>query len=145
MSETSSLFSPNLKKHVGGCHCGAVRFECEVDLSQPLNRCNCTVCTKMGGTTTQVPPKTLRVISGEAHLGDYRVGASVNYRKFCQRCGVQCFGGGYVEVLGGDFATINVGCLDGVDLALLSIQYWDGRNDNWEAGSRPQPWPLQRA
>ncbi|MCE9669751.1 GFA family protein [Myxococcus stipitatus] len=145
MSETSPLFSRNLKKYVGGCHCGAVRFEAELDLSEPLNRCNCSVCTKMGGTTTQVPPKTFRVISGAENLGDYRVGDSANFRKFCKRCGVQCFGGGYVAELGGEFVSINVGCLDGVDLALARIQYWDGRNNNWQAGPGTQPWPIQRA
>ncbi|AEI68840.1 GFA family protein [Corallococcus macrosporus] len=145
MSETPSIYSRNLKKYVGGCHCGAVRFEAELDLAEPMNRCNCSICTKLGGTTTQVPPKTFRVLSGEEHLGEYRIGDSLNFRKFCKRCGTQCFGGGYVEMLGGTFASVNVGCLDGVDVALLRIQYWDGYNNNWEAGARPQPWPLHQA
>ena len=35
-----------------------------------------------------------------------------------------------------------VNCLDGIELRDLSIQYWDGRHDNWEAGPRSTPWPI---
>ncbi|WP_342379733.1 GFA family protein [Myxococcus stipitatus] len=145
MSDLAPKFSSSLKKYVGGCHCGAVRFEAEVDLNEAVNRCNCTVCTKMGGTTTQVPPPSFRVLKGQDSLGEYRVGDSRNYRNFCKHCGVQVFGGGFVEELGGDFRSINVGCLDDVDISLLTIQHWDGRNNNWQSGSRPQPWPVRAA
>ena len=145
MSKTSSNNPGDLKHYVGSCHCGAVRFEADMDLSVPMSRCNCSICMKMGGTTTQVPPKSLHVLAGEEHLGDYRVGDSPNFRKFCKRCGVQCFGGGYVEALGGEFATVNVGCMDGVDVALHAVQHWDGYNNNWAAGARAQPWPRQHA
>ncbi|AKF80262.1 Uncharacterized conserved protein [Myxococcus fulvus] len=145
MSLTPAQKSPTLKKYVGGCHCGAVRFEAEVDLAEAVNRCNCTVCTKMGGTTTQVAPSSFRVLQGEGETAEYRVGKSPNYRRFCKHCGVQAYGGGFVEELGGDFRSINVGCLDDVDLSKLKVQYWDGRHDNWEAGSRSEPWPLRAA
>jgi hypothetical protein len=38
--------------------------------------------------------------------------------------------------------SVNVNCLDDVDPWQLSITYWDGRHDNWEAGPRPAPWPI---
>jgi len=54
---------------------------------------------------------------------------------------VTCFGRGHLAELGGDFVSINLNCLDGVELSELKVMYWDGRHDNW-AGARDEPWPV---
>ncbi|NMO15767.1 GFA family protein [Pyxidicoccus fallax] len=144
MSEnTQQTPSPsNVKTYAGSCHCGAVRFEAELDLTGPMNRCNCTICTKMGGAGLTIKPSAFRLVSGEEHLGRYAVGDSPNYRSFCKRCGVQCYGAGDVPQLGGAFASVNINTLDGIDPSKLTYQYWDGRHDNWMAGARSTPWPV---
>jgi hypothetical protein len=58
---------------------------------------------------------------------------------------VQCFGKGTLEELGGDFVSININCLDGIDVHALPLRHWDGRHDNWHAGMRETPWPMFRA
>ncbi len=144
MSQTDRAQSQSpVKKYTGGCLCGAVRFEAELDLSEPVSRCNCTFCTKVGATSSIVKPDALRVVSGAESLGEFRRPGSKNARYFCKQCGTQCFAGGYVEELGGAYRSVYVNCLDGVDLSELKIGYWDGRNNNWEAGLRDQPWPAQ--
>jgi hypothetical protein len=49
---------------------------------------------------------------------------------------VRSFGRGHLDVLGGDFVSVNVACLD-LDEADLKelvdapVRYADGRNNNW--------------
>lgn len=146
MSESEKRQSQNPsgeKAHVGGCHCGAVRFEARFDLSKGGTRCNCTVCTKVASTGVVMKPDAFRLLAGAESLGEYRVGNSPNSRHFCKRCGIHVFGKGHVEVLGGDFVSVNLNCLDDVELSTLPVLYWDGRHDNWSAGPRREPWPVR--
>jgi len=131
------------KVYRGSCHCGAVRFEAELDLGAGVTRCNCTVCTKIGSTASVGKPSIFRLLQGAESLGEYRIGASPNSRAFCKHCGVHVFGQGDVPEIGGAFVSVNTHCLDDVELSALKVGYWDGRHDNWQAGLRERPWPIR--
>jgi hypothetical protein len=133
------------KKYVGGCHCGAVRFEVETDLGKGASRCNCSICTKIAQTGGIVKPAAFKVIAGEGNLGMYEWGAKIGQRYFCKTCGIHCFGRGHLEVIGGDYVSVNYNCLDDVDPSELKVIYFDGRHDNWQAGPRDRPWPISAA
>jgi len=128
-------------KHTGGCHCGAVKLEVEIDAARG-SRCNCSICTKLGMTGGIAKPDALRVVTGEAELASYQWGGRTATRYFCKHCGVTCFSRGHLPELGGDYVSIALNVLDGVDPAQIEIQYWDGRHDNWDAGPRATPWPI---
>ena len=128
--------------HSGGCHCGAVRFEVDFDPSQGATRCNCSICVKTAATSVLLKPAEFKLVSGEAALGTYEWGSKMSRRYFCKHCGVHCFGRGHLEELGGDFVSVNVNCVDDVDVSKLRILHWDGRHNNWMAGARPEPWPV---
>jgi hypothetical protein len=132
----------NVRTHRGSCHCGDVTFEVELDASRGT-RCNCTICTKLGVTGAIVKPAAFRLKSDESKLASYSRHPEIASRFFCARCHVQCFGRGHLEVLGGDFVSINLNTLDDHDVGTATqVAYWDGRHDNWQAGMRPSPWPV---
>ena len=132
----------NATTHQGSCHCGAIRFEVTADLSGGATRCNCTVCTKLGGLGIIVKPDDVRCLVPESELSFYEWGGKVARRYFCKHCGVHTFSRGFLEQIGGAFAGVNVNTLDDVDPATLKVAYWDGRHNNWMAGMRDTPWPI---
>jgi hypothetical protein len=144
MSESATKPSKH-RKHQGTCHCGDVRFEVELDTSHGAGRCNCTICTKIGATGAIVKPSAFTLLSpkDEASLGEYAWGMKISRRFFCKRCGIHCFARGHLEQLGGDYVSVNLNCVDDVDTGLLKVTYWDGRHNNWEAGTRDTPWPIE--
>lgn len=131
--------------HRGSCHCGAIRFEVSVDLSQGGTRCNCSICTKLATLSLIVAPEALRSLTPESELAFYEWGGKVARRYFCKHCGVQTFSRGFLAEIGGAFASVNLNALDDIDPAQLPVRYWDGRHDNWYAGLRDTPWPIVAA
>jgi hypothetical protein len=131
----------NAKKHTGGCHCGAVRFEVTVDATS-ASRCNCSICQKLAFLSSIVKPSEFQLLTEESKLSAYEWGGKTARRFFCTSCGVHCFGRGFLEQVGGDYVSINVNALDDVDPATVKVVNWDGRHNNWQAGPRPEPWPV---
>jgi len=128
-------------KHHGTCLCGDIQFEVELDLSKG-SQCNCTLCTKLGATGSLVKPADFTLLSPESALASFSRTPQIGSWFFCARCHIYCFSKGHLEVLGGDFVSVNLHCIDGFDLARTELVHWDGRHDNWSAGPRPSRWPI---
>jgi hypothetical protein len=124
----------SLKTYAGSCHCGAMRFECEVDLAAGTGRCNCSYCAKARGWGATAKPDTFRITAGKDAVFEYQFGTKVGHHCFCKICGIRCFGYGHLDVLGGDFVSVAVACLDDVPVEQLTggpITYQNGRNNAW--------------
>lgn len=123
-----------IQTYQGSCHCGAVRYEVDLDLAAGSGRCNCSICTKTRYWGTVVKPDAFRLLQGEDALTRYPFGSGVVEHLFCWYCGVKSFGRGDLEVLGGRYYSVNLACLDGVEPAVLAdipIRYANGRDNDW--------------
>jgi hypothetical protein len=129
-----------LRTYKGSCHCGAIRFEADVDLAKGTIKCNCSSCTKARSWLVVATADKFRLIAGAASQSEYqwtppgRTGPSIEFH-FCEICGIRTPARGDMEVMGGVFHAIQVSLLDDVDpneLAAAPIQYVDGRHDHFD-------------
>ena len=121
-----------VKTYHGSCHCGAVRYEADIDLSKGSSRCNCSICRKTRAWGVGVKPAAFRLISGKDQLGSYKFGRA-GAHKFCGLCGTRTFGEFNIPEIGGETVSIQIATLDATDeeLAATPIMYCNGRDNDW--------------
>jgi hypothetical protein len=122
-----------------------VKFEFDRDPAKTASRCNCTVCTRVAQLGIMVKPDTFALKQGEESLSQYEWGAKISRRYFCKHCGIHCFARGHLKEVGADYVSVNLNCVDQLELKDLRVVYWDGRHANWESGPRDTPWAVLRA
>lgn len=110
----------------GSCHCGRIAFEVEGDLASVMD-CNCSICSRRGSLLWFVPRDALRLLTPEENLATYTFNKQVIRHRFCPTCGIHPFGEAN-DPSGKPMAAVNVRCLEGVDIASLSVKHFDGRS-----------------
>lgn len=124
----------NTKTYRGSCHCGRVRFEVDLDLRAGTGKCNCSFCWKARNWSAIVKPEALRTSAEPDALGSYSFGTHSNHHHFCKHCGIRTFSTGYIEQIGGAFASVFLSVLDDLDPAELvtaPVRYSNGRDNDW--------------
>jgi hypothetical protein len=113
----------------GSCHCGRVKFEVAAEFEW-VTECNCSLCRRKGALYQKAEVEQFRILSGEDALTTYRfnTGAATHY--FCRYCGIHPF---HRPRLAPERWSVNVRCLDDVDLSALEVRPFDGQN--WEAAA----------
>jgi hypothetical protein len=105
----------------GSCHCGAVRFDAELDLTQPSYRCNCSICRRTRFWAAVARPEQFRLYTeSDEALTRYTFGGGRNEHWFCGHCGVRTHGVGNDTPIG-PMIGVNLGCLDVDDATLEAV------------------------
>ena len=114
-------------KHLGGCHCGRVRFEVLAPAILEVGECNCSMCSKTGYLHLMVPAAQFKLVSGEDALTKYEFNTKTAKHFFCSHCGIKSF---YVPRSHPDGYSINARCLDEGTVTDMTVTQIDGKN--WE-------------
>jgi len=103
-----------------------MRYEVEIDLSQPVLECNCSHCEVKGLLLAFVPQSSIKMLSGEDNLTEYRFNTEKIAHLFCKTCGVQVFGRATKD--GVAMSGVNVRTFDDIDLSTLKRMPFDGKS-----------------
>jgi hypothetical protein len=109
--------------YAGSCHCGAVRFEIDVEITD-LYTCDCSLCRKRNALMTSVPEARFRLLQGADTLTLYQWNTRIARHYFCSVCGVYPF---HRKRATPDHYAINVQCLQGFDPGGFTVRRAEGR------------------
>ena len=108
-------------KYSGSCHCQAIQFECEFDLSKPA-LCNCSYCSKRNAIVHVAD--TVKISSGADNLKCYRFNKMKGEHYFCSECGIFI----YLIPPAPMFPyAVNLCALDNCDWRNLPLNHFDGK------------------
>jgi hypothetical protein len=123
-------------KITGRCHCGAVRYQAEVDIER-VEICHCTDCQQLSGSAFRVIvpaiPGTFRLLEGT--ITEYVKTADSGNRRvqgFCPVCGSSVFGRPADSETG--FFGLRVGTIDQRDRLVPRAQFWTRSAQGWITG-----------
>ncbi|MEQ1556510.1 MAG: GFA family protein [Gallionella sp.] len=112
-------------RYQGSCHCGHIAFEVEGDLHSVME-CNCSICQRLGALRWFVKRAQIKFLTPESHLATYQFGKKIIRHHYCAQCGCAPLGTALYQ--GVEMASINVRCLENVELSALKIKQVDGRS-----------------
>jgi hypothetical protein len=117
----------------GGCYCGSIRYEAEVDPAKVII-CHCTDCQKLSGsafrTVVQTEPGTFRLLTGTPKTF-VKTGESGKRREqtFCPDCGTPIYSAPVGD--GPRAVGLRVGTVHQRDQLIPKDQYWFRSSQPW--------------
>jgi hypothetical protein len=117
----------------GGCHCGAITYEAEID-PENVVICHCTDCQTLSGSTfrtvalTRQGTFTLRSGEPKVYVKTAQSGAK-RQQSFCPECGTPIFSTS--EATGPKIHGIRVGTINQRDELVPKLQVWSRSQQHW--------------
>ena len=106
----------------GSCHCGQVRFEVTMDLDH-VRVCDCSLCRKRGALNHRVEQEDFHPLTSLDEMTLYQWHTKTAKDYFCPKCGMLPFRRPRTAP---HMWTINVRCIDDVDLDTLPVRHVKG-------------------
>jgi hypothetical protein len=110
-----------LKTYSGACHCGAVRFEVDLDIDH-LRSGNCSLCAKRGALSVRAAPEQFRPLTPIDDLSLYQWHTKTAKDYFCKVCGILPYRRPRTNP---EVWTINARCLENIDLDAIPVRKLD--------------------
>lgn len=115
----------------GSCHCGRVSFTALLPDTITAHECNCSICYRVGFLHVIVPRHHFTLETGADDLTTYTFNTEIAKHTFCQYCGVKAF---YTPRSNPDGISLNLRCMDRTEFASVTIEPFDGKNWQGNAG-----------
>ena len=113
-----------MKKYIGKCHCGGVKFEFNCDDKVEIWKCNCSICNLIDYEHLFIKHDQFLLLQGQELLNEYKFG-TMNARHFtCKVCGIKSF---YQPRSHPDSYSINLKCVENPP-KINNIVHFDGIN-----------------
>lgn len=120
-------------KVTGGCFCGHIRYEAEIDEAQVI-ACHCTRCQNSSGApyrlAARVVGDSFTLLSGTLKSHESVADSGfLRTRPFCPECGTQIYAATVGE--GFQFTGLRVGTIDQRDQLSPTVQMWCRSAQPW--------------
>lgn len=112
--------SSPVSEQIGTCHCGAVRFRIDADITE-LRSCSCPNCLRKSPLLARVPANRFELLQGHDSLTLYQFHARHARHYYCHHCGVQPFQRRRASPAEPEQVDVNVFCLEDFDPTGLPI------------------------
>ena len=129
-----------MKRHSGSCHCGAVTFRIEADITD-IYQCDCSLCRMKNARMTTVHESKFELLSGADKLSEYNWNTRVARHFFCSVCGIYPF---HKKRAMPDSYGVNVMCLDGFDPTGIRVRAAEGKGMSVVADGARDAWTGPR-
>lgn len=109
----------------GSCHCGKIAYSLDEAMPTKAMECNCSICRRKGALHHFTTPDKFKLEGSRADLSVYTFNSHNIQHQFCKTCGCAPFAEG--KTPDGKLMTeINLRCVEGLDLAQVTISPYDG-------------------
>jgi hypothetical protein len=124
----------------GSCHCGAIRFEIDTEISD-LYTCDCSLCAKKNALMTTVHESRFKLLAGEDKLSLYQWNTRIARHYFCSVCGIYPF---HRKRSMPDHYGVNVRALDNFDATGMPVRAAEGHTMSVVDANPRKEWSRPR-